>query len=156
MKPFLSPTRFEIKISQFRRTFEGSESVTSIKNNSCWPTGVLFYYLKLFEIIFLMEMPLGKTIMVFTLMKISDWPFESLHCNSQTEGNSVGLCQSVLQSDARRPVLLSHRAIGYELQHFHRIFTLTVLTRTVWIQDGCMKADRTCQILMFRWPCILV
>jgi hypothetical protein len=41
-----------------------------------------------------MEMPLGNAIMVFTLMKIPDCPFESLHSNSQTEGNSVGLCQT--------------------------------------------------------------
>jgi len=31
---------------------------------------------------------------------------------------------------------------GYELQHFHLIFTLTLLTRTVYIHFGCTKPDR--------------
>jgi len=42
IKPFLSPKRVKIKISLFRRTFEGSKSVTSEKDNSCLTPGVLF------------------------------------------------------------------------------------------------------------------
>ena len=67
------------------------------------------------------------------------WPFESLHCNLQTEGNSVGLCQSVLQSHARRPVLLSHRVIGVWITTFpsniHINFTNQNSLYTFWVYE---------------------